>query len=85
MTFVITDECIKARMCVGVWPVYCIYDAGHHFIINPDECIDCTLCNAACPVDAIHPNFQLPEEMKHSKTKAAEFDYSRMEPGKLNV
>ena len=85
MTFVITDECIKARQCVGVCPVNCIYDAGDHFIINPEECIDCGMCDPVCPVEAIRPNFQLPEEMEHFKTKATEFDYSGLEPGKLNV
>ena len=83
MTYVITGACAKARQCVGVCPVDCIYDAGDRFVINPEECIDCTLCDAACPFDAIYPDFQLPEEMEHYKTKAAEFDYSGMKPGKL--
>jgi ferredoxin len=80
MTYVITDACIQAGMCAAVCPVDCIYDAGDHFMINPEECIDCGLCNPECPVDAIYPDYQLPEEMAHFKTKAAEFDYSGMEP-----
>jgi ferredoxin len=66
-----------------VCPVDCIYDGGDVFLINPAECIDCTMCDAACPFDAIYPDFQLPEEMEHYKTRAAEFDYSGIEPGKL--
>jgi NAD-dependent dihydropyrimidine dehydrogenase PreA subunit len=80
MTYVITDACIQAGMCAMVCPVDCIYDAGDHFMINPEECIDCGLCNPECPVDAIYPDYQLPEEMEHFKTKAAEFDYSGMAP-----
>ena len=80
MTYVITDACIQAGMCAAVCPVDCIYNAGDHFMINPEECIDCGLCNPECPVDAIYPDYQLPEEKEHYKTKAAEFDYSGMEP-----
>jgi len=83
MAYVITEACKKARKCVQVCPVDCIYDGGDIFLINPEECIDCTMCDAACPFDAIYPDFQLPEEMEHYKTRAAEFDYSGMEPGKL--
>ncbi|PIE38709.1 MAG: ferredoxin [Gammaproteobacteria bacterium] len=30
-------------------------------VINPDECIDCSLCVPACPADAIYPDDELPE------------------------
>jgi Fe-S-cluster-containing hydrogenase component 2 len=69
----------------GCAPWTGIYDTGDHFIINLEECIDCTMSDPVYPVDAIRPDFQLPEEMEHFKTKAAEFDYSGLEPGKLNV
>ena len=62
MTYVITEACIQAAMCASVCPVDCIYDAGDHFIINPEECIDCGLCDPECPVDAIYPDYQLPDE-----------------------
>ena len=82
MTYVITEACIgtKNTACIAACPVDCIYDAGDHFMINPEECIDCGLCDPECPVDAIYPDYQLPEEMENYKTKAAEFDYSGMEP-----
>jgi ferredoxin len=85
VTYVITEACtdMQAMMCVQACPVDCIYDAGDHFIINPAECIDCSLCDPQCPVDAIYPDYQLPDEMEHFKTKAYEFDYSGMEPGKI--
>jgi ferredoxin len=32
--------------------------------INPDECIDCGLCEPECPVDAIYAEDDLPEKYK---------------------
>jgi ferredoxin len=38
---------------------------GPNFIvIDPDECIDCALCEPECPVDAIHSEDDLSEDMK---------------------
>lgn len=31
-------------------------------VINPDECIDCALCEPECPVNAIYAEDDLPEE-----------------------
>jgi NAD-dependent dihydropyrimidine dehydrogenase PreA subunit len=69
VTFVITDECIKAQQCVGVCPVDCIYDAGDHFIINPAECIDCTMCDPVYPVDAIRPTSSSPRRWTTSRPR----------------
>jgi ferredoxin len=33
-------------------------------VINPDECIDCALCEPECPVDAIYSEDELPEDQK---------------------
>ncbi len=33
-------------------------------VIHPDECIDCALCEPECPVDAIYPDDELPEEQQ---------------------
>jgi ferredoxin len=30
-------------------------------VIDPDECIDCTLCEPECPVEAIYSEDELPE------------------------
>ena len=36
---------------------------GKYFlVIDPDECIDCALCEPECPVDAIFSEDELPEE-----------------------
>lgn len=83
VAYVITELCIgtKNTACVGACPVDCIYDAGDQFIINPAECIDCSMCMPECPVEAIYPGDELPEAMEYSRTMAAEFDYSGMAPG----
>jgi ferredoxin len=31
-------------------------------VINPDECIDCALCEPECPVEAIWSDDELPSE-----------------------
>jgi|SRR5215213_8913464 NAD-dependent dihydropyrimidine dehydrogenase PreA subunit len=75
MTYVITEPCIgtKDQSCVEVCPVDCIYDAGDHFMINPEECIDCGACEPECPVEAIYPEDEVPEDQESYITKAAEY------------
>jgi hypothetical protein len=36
---------------------------------------------AECPVEAIYPEDEVPEEMESYITKAARFDFSEAEPG----
>ena len=75
MTYVITEPCIgtKDQSCVEVCPVDCIYDAGDHFMINPEECIDCGACEPECPVEAIYPEDEVPEDQESYITKAADY------------
>ena len=65
MTYVIVEACIgvKDRACVDVCPVDCIYEGGRTLYIQPDECIDCGLCETVCPVAAIHADDRLPEDL----------------------
>ena len=83
MAYVIAEPCIgeKNESCLDLCPVYCIYDAGDHFVINPEECIDCGACEPECPVEAIYPEDEVPDEMEDYVVRAAGFDYSGMEPG----
>lgn len=55
MTYVVTGACISCKYtdCVSVCPVDCFYEGPNFLVINPDECIDCAVCVAECPVDAI--------------------------------
>ena len=55
MTHVVTENCIKCKHtdCVEVCPVDCFHEGPNFLVIDPDECIDCTLCVAECPVEAI--------------------------------
>ncbi|WP_407568734.1 indolepyruvate ferredoxin oxidoreductase subunit alpha [Deinococcus altitudinis] len=64
MSHVITSRCagIRDQACREVCPCECIFDAGDQFVINPDDCIDCGACVAACPADAIYPDTDLPEQ-----------------------
>ena len=55
MTYIVNDKCIKCKFtdCVDVCPVDCFYEGKNMLVINPDECIDCGVCEPECPVDAI--------------------------------
>ena len=64
MTYVVTESCIKCKYtdCVDVCPVDCFREGPNMLVIEPDECIDCTLCVAECPVDAIFAEDDVPVE-----------------------
>jgi ferredoxin len=47
--------------CVRVCPVDCFHEGENFLVIDPDICIDCTVCVAECPVDAIFPYDEIPE------------------------
>jgi len=58
MTYVVNENCIKCKLtdCVEVCPVDCFYEGENMLVINPDECIDCGVCEPECPIDAIEPD-----------------------------
>src|SRR6185436_6517088 len=66
MTYVITESCIKCKYtdCVDVCPVDCFREGPNMLVIDPDECIDCTLCVAECPVEAIFAEDDVPTPQK---------------------
>ena len=66
MTDVITESCIKCKYtdCVDVCPVDCFREGPNFLIIDPEECIDCTLCVAECPVDAIYAEDDVPDDQQ---------------------
>ncbi len=63
MTYVVTENCIKCKYtdCVEVCPVDCFHEGPNFLVIDPDECIDCTLCEPECPAEAIFAEDDLPE------------------------
>jgi len=74
MPHVIAEPCIatKDASCVEVCPVDCIHPTKAEgsfaevtqLYIDPGTCIDCGLCVDECPVRAIFPQDDLPEEWK---------------------
>ena len=64
MTHVVTESCIKCKYtdCVDVCPVDCFHEGPNMLVIDPDECIDCTLCVAECPVEAIFAEANVPAQ-----------------------
>jgi NAD-dependent dihydropyrimidine dehydrogenase PreA subunit len=66
MTFVIASACVdvKDKSCIEVCPVDCIYGdpEDRMCFIHPTECIDCGVCESACPVQAIFPANAVPSE-----------------------
>ena len=64
MTFVVTESCIKCKYtdCVEVCPVDCFHEGPNFLVIDPEECIDCAMCEPECPVNAIVSEDDLPED-----------------------
>lgn len=64
MTHVVTESCIRCRYtdCVDVCPVDCFRKGPNFLAIDPDECIDCAVCVAECPVNAIFAEEDVPAD-----------------------
>lgn len=67
MAYIITEPCIgvKDKACVAVCPVDCIHEGTEPYdmlYIDPDECIDCGLCEPECPVTAIFADSDVPKD-----------------------
>ena len=68
MAWVITRLCRDCvdMSCVEVCPVDCIYenqgggDFPNQLGIDPDECINCGVCEPECPWEAIYEDEQVP-------------------------
>ena len=74
MTYVVTDNCILCKYtdCVEVCPVDCFHEGPNFLVIDPDECIDCTLCEPECPIGAIFAEDDVPDGMENFTALNAE-------------
>ena len=66
MAYVVTENCIKCKFtdCVDVCPVDCFHEGPNFLVIDPDECIDCTLCVPECPAEAIFAEDDVPDTQR---------------------
>ena len=66
MTYVVTENCIKCKYtdCVDVCPVDCFHEGPNFLVIDPQECIDCTLCVSECPAEAIFAEDDVPDAQR---------------------
>ncbi|MEJ2180380.1 MAG: ferredoxin family protein [Gammaproteobacteria bacterium] len=66
MTYVVVEDCIKCKYtdCVEVCPVDCFHEGPNFLVIDPEECIDCSLCEPECPIDAIFDEDDVPDDQK---------------------
>lgn len=64
MTYVVTEPCINCKYtnCAAVCPVDAFREGPNFLTIDPLECIDCDACVSECPVEAIYPDDEVPEE-----------------------
>lgn len=66
MTYVVTDNCIQCKYtdCVEVCPADAFHEGPNFLAINPELCVDCDLCVAECPAEAIFADDELPAGME---------------------
>ena len=41
------------------------FDEAEQLYIDPEECIDCAICEPQCPVEAIFIEDEVPDEWEH--------------------
>ena len=67
MAYVVGEACIRCKYtdCVEVCPVDDCFREGENFlVIDPETCIDCSLCVPECPAEAIFALDDVPEDQQ---------------------
>ncbi len=66
MAYVVAENCIRCKYtdCVEVCPVDCFREGRNFLVIDPDECIDCSLCVPECPANAIYAVEDVPSDQR---------------------
>ena len=73
MTYVVTESCINCKhtTCVVVCPTETFREGPNFLVIDPVSCIDCNICPAECPEEAIFFEDNVPtEQIKFIKINA---------------
>ena len=67
MPFVVTEACIQCKCtdCVTVCPMDCFVEGPNFLVIDPAECIDCSVCVPECPVQAIVSASEISPDQAH--------------------
>jgi ferredoxin len=55
MPFIVTEPCVNCKhtTCVEVCPMDCFVEGPNFLAIDPETCIDCSVCVPQCPENAI--------------------------------
>lgn len=80
MTYIVLENCICCRytVCSEVCPVNCFHLGANFLVINPENCIDCALCENTCPIQAIRSEYDV--TINDMKFKAINKYYSKIWP-----
>lgn len=64
MPHVVTENCINCKYtdCATVCPTESFREGANMVVIDPDACIDCFACAAACPTGAIFADAEVPAQ-----------------------
>ncbi|RIK82487.1 MAG: ferredoxin [Planctomycetota bacterium] len=67
MAYVVTAPCFGCKYtdCVVVCPCECFHEGEQMLYIDPMECVDCDACVPECPVEAIFPESDVPEQWRN--------------------
>tara|TARA_B100001248_G_scaffold262395_1_gene258147 strand:+ start:91032 stop:91334 length:303 start_codon:yes stop_codon:yes gene_type:complete len=66
VAYVVTEHCVdcKYTYCAAVCPVEAFHESPDRLYINAETCIDCDACVPECPVEAIFPDYEVPDHLE---------------------